>query len=683
MRFACFDRWDDPKPDLTGITSAKWTSGVDGTRTLEVTAVGESVIGKGDRLVFRDPRGILQEAIVVSPEHRREESRVITSLVCKGSVAELDDTFIEDKRNRAATAAQCLTKALEGTRWTAGVVEGDGTADLSFYHVSALEAVESIADTFGLEITASYLMDPAHTRITDRAINLVKTQGNQTSGTPRRFEYGHDLKGITRTVDATGVKTRLYGYGKGLPATDEDGNETGGYGRRIDFSDINNGKPYVEDLDATALWGLPGPAVSSMGKNLVVGGGFEKQYGDGWLFSPTGAFLDALVKKDGTVTPHEGKIMLRMGTDTNTCAKSAICDHTDVNGGTEYQLTLWTHGPVGSTLTLKVSQNVNLYPTSTITLDPVTNTGQWTKTTRRFTTHQSCSAVRLWIENPTTVIYVDDVNITEVATSSIHPTEGIYENGDCEDKAQLLAETKAELKRRSTPTVSYEADVLTFTQAGMNTTGVALGDRVLLVDTTFTPDLRLAGRVLQLEEDLLDPALSVITIGNIIERFTASSRTAEQRLDRVVANAAAWNTSSQQITQNASKWDQVAQTVVDNSGRWNTAADTVTAKTSAWDTASTTLAAKQPTWDAAAAAINAGKDDWNNAAETLSNRQSLWDDAAVIADSHAQMIRQSTSGITIHHGDLAITLGDAISLTDASGTWTFTDGTFVKQEPTE
>ncbi|KFI50564.1 phage tail spike protein [Bifidobacterium callitrichos] len=683
MRFACFDRWDKPKTDLTGITSATWTSGVDGTRTLEVTATGESDIGKGDRLVFTDPRGRLQEAIVVSPEHRREETRIITSLVCKGSVQELDDTFIEDKRNRGATAAQCLAKALEGTRWTVGTVEGDGTADLSFYHVSVLEAVESIAETFGLEITASYLMDAAHTRVTDRALSLVKTQGDQTSATPRRFEYGHDLKGITRTVDATGVKTRLYGYGKGLPATDEDGNQTGGYGRRIDFSDINNGKPYVEDPAATAIWGLPGPSVSTMGKNLVTGGGFERKYGDGWLFIPNSAFLDALVKQDGDVTPYEGKIMLRMGTDTSTCATSAICDHIDVKGATEYQLTLWTHGAAGQSCSMKITQNVNVYPTSNIVLDPPVNTGRWTKTTRRFTTHAKCSAIRVWIENPIGTIYLDDMSLSEVTTTGIHPAEGIYENGDCEDKQQLLNETKAELKRRSTPTVSYEADVLTFTHAGMNTTGVALGDRVLLVDTTFTPDLRLSGRVLQLEEDLLDPALTVITIGNIIERFTASNRNAEQRLDRVVANAGAWNTSSQQITQNASKWDQVAQTVVDNGNRWNTTADTLDAKATVWNQTTDTLNRKSGTWDATTATLTARQPQWDATTETVTAGQADWDKAATIADAHAQAIRQSTSGITFHHGDTAITLGDAITLTDASGTWTFTEGTFVKQEPTE
>lgn len=182
--------------------------------------------------------------------------------MCKGSLRELDDTFIADKRNRSATARQCLAKALEGTRWTVGHVDDTGAADLSFYHVSVLEAVHAIVGKYGLEITTSLLMDADYTRITDRAVNLVTIQGDQNN--PRRFEYGHDLKGITRTIDASSVKTRLYGYGKGLPTLDENGEETGGYGRRIDFSDVNNGKPYIEDTEATQRWGLPGPAVESL-----------------------------------------------------------------------------------------------------------------------------------------------------------------------------------------------------------------------------------------------------------------------------------------------------------------------------------------------------------------------------------------------------------------------------------
>lgn len=392
MRFACFDRWNDPKPDLAGVTEAKWTSGVDGTRTLELTCVSETTVGKGDRIVFTDPRGNLQETVVVSPEHRREDALIVTSPVCKGSVSELDDTFVEDKRNRSATASECLRKALENTRWSVGTVDDDGTfVDLSFYHISTLQAVEDIADKFGLEVTAGYLMDPQHLRITDRAVNLVKAQGDQTGEGLRRFEYGHDLKGITRTVDATGVKTRLYGYGKRLATTDENGEQTSGYGRRIDFADINNGKPYVEDPTDTKLWGIPGPVVESQGKNLVKGGGFELTYGDGWLFSPTPAFLDAIIKADGDVKPHEGKKMLRMGTDPDTSASKAITEYCSVKGNTDYELSLWTYGPAGSSFGVTITQNVNVYPTSDITLAGPANNGGRIRTKRRFTTHAAVS----------------------------------------------------------------------------------------------------------------------------------------------------------------------------------------------------------------------------------------------------------------------------------------------------
>lgn len=60
-------------------------------------------------------------------------------------------------------------------------------------------------------------------------------------------------------ADATQVATRLYGWGKGVATTDDDGEETGGYSRKISFADINDGKAYVEDATALAIWGIPGP----------------------------------------------------------------------------------------------------------------------------------------------------------------------------------------------------------------------------------------------------------------------------------------------------------------------------------------------------------------------------------------------------------------------------------------
>ena len=49
--------------------------------------------------------------------------------------------------------------------------------------------------------------------------------------------------------------TALYGFGAGLPFTDEEGNYKAGYRRKLTFGDINGGVNWVGDDDARAIWG--------------------------------------------------------------------------------------------------------------------------------------------------------------------------------------------------------------------------------------------------------------------------------------------------------------------------------------------------------------------------------------------------------------------------------------------
>ncbi|MBR3225942.1 MAG: hypothetical protein IKF78_11540, partial [Atopobiaceae bacterium] len=51
------------------------------------------------------------------------------------------------------------------------------------------------------------------------------------------------------------VYTALYGFGAGLPFTDEDGNYKAGYRRKLTFGDINGGLNYVADENAKQVWG--------------------------------------------------------------------------------------------------------------------------------------------------------------------------------------------------------------------------------------------------------------------------------------------------------------------------------------------------------------------------------------------------------------------------------------------
>ncbi|MGE8660992.1 phage tail spike protein [Bifidobacterium longum] len=253
-----FDRWGNPLGDLPYVIKAIRTRATDGTDTLDITTIGE--INKDERIVFKDSMGRWAEYLCQSTQTARAAGMPVTVAYCAGSIAELSRTYIEDKRNRNANAKACLAKALEGTRWAVGTVETGtitGTANLAFYHCTVLEAVQKTADTYGLEVQTEYQPDPTGNRIGRRIIHLVEHRGS--TNTTKRFEYGKDLTQIKRDIDSGDVITRLYGWGKGIEQTNDQGEATGGYGRKISFADVNHGKPYVQDDQALANWGIPGP----------------------------------------------------------------------------------------------------------------------------------------------------------------------------------------------------------------------------------------------------------------------------------------------------------------------------------------------------------------------------------------------------------------------------------------
>lgn len=258
MRYMIFDRWGNPLGDLPYVIKAIRTRATDATDTLDITTIGE--INKDERIVFKDSMGRWAEYLCQSTQTARAAGMPVTVAYCAGSIAELSRTYIEDKRNRNANAKACLAKALEGTRWIIGSVATGtitGTANLAFYHCTVLDAIQKTADTYGLEVQTEYQPDPTGNRIGRRIIHLVEHRGS--TNTTKRLEYGKDLTQIKRDIDSGDVITRLYGWGKGIEQTNEEGEATGGYSHKISFADVNHGKPYVQDDQALANWGIPGP----------------------------------------------------------------------------------------------------------------------------------------------------------------------------------------------------------------------------------------------------------------------------------------------------------------------------------------------------------------------------------------------------------------------------------------
>lgn len=386
-RFIHFNRFGAYLGELTPMQAMR-TRNVDqcGVDKVELVLLDNGV-DKYDRIVFCDSMGRTCEWIVMSSRESRAKSVPICTVNCYGSMQELSRHFMPTlRRGSKDTPEQALAKALDGTRWSVGRCD-EGSGEYSVYHQSSLASVKDIAEAYKMEVEPVIQLSADGDSIAKRSVSLVKRLGR--ASTALRLDYGSGLSGIDRVLSADDVVTRLYCYGKGVQTTDDDGNATGGYSRKITFADINGGKEYIQDDSLLEIWGVPGP--------------------------------------DGSL---------------------------------------------------------------------------------------------------------------------VH-TEGIFEDGDCEDKATLLAEGRAALAERSKPIVSYEGTVEALGRAGFDANACDLGDNLQMVDTTFPKPLRLSGRVLEIVEDLLgDGSPSSVKVGNVIEGIVMRSDRVQQTIDRLTSSAGSWDSAA-------------------------------------------------------------------------------------------------------------------------------------------
>ena len=386
-RFIHFNRFGAYLGELTPMQATR-TRNVDqcGVDKVELVLLDNGV-DKYDRIVFCDSMGRTCEWIVMSSRESRVKSVPVCTVNCYGSMQELSRHFMPTlRRGSNDTPAQALAKALDGTRWSVGQCD-EGSGTYSVYHQSSLASVNDIANAYKMEVKPVIQLSADGNSITKRSVRLVKRLGR--ANTALRLDYDSGLSGIDRVLSSDDVVTRLYCYGKGVQATDDDGSETGGYSRKITFADINGGKEYIQDDSLLEVWGVPGP--------------------------------------DG----------------------------------------------------------------------------------------------------------------------SLMHTEGIFEDGDCEDKAVLLAEGRAALAERSKPIVSYEGTVEALGRAGFDANACDLGDNLQMVDITFHKPLRLSGRVLEIVEDLLgDGSPSTVKVGNVIDGIVKRSEHVQQTIDRLTSSAGSWDSAA-------------------------------------------------------------------------------------------------------------------------------------------
>lgn len=254
--------WQDAYVSTIGpeeLLSLTHTDELNGEDSVDIATT--FALKQGYRLVWADRIGKVHEHVCQDPKGLHAGGDTVYTDTAINSICETYGDYIEDKRPYGYGFLQALNVCLGPTRWTAGTVDQTGTVDkgLTFYHTSAREALQSILKCGGeleTEITVS------GGRVTSRKVGIRSHRG--AKGGHRRFTYTKDLTSVSRT-EHYGAITACYGYGKGIET------DTGGYGRKLTFGDINNGKNYVEDATALKLYGRP----DGMGGHAHVFGQYE------------------------------------------------------------------------------------------------------------------------------------------------------------------------------------------------------------------------------------------------------------------------------------------------------------------------------------------------------------------------------------------------------------------------
>ena len=242
--FTRFSRWGENLGRLH-VSAATHADALDGTDELKITC--DEDLQKGDRIVWIDQQGECHEHMVDEFDRIHDDSGAPkTKATCINSIAETWDDWVDDKRPSGGVSV-ALASILSGTRWDVGTCDQGGSASHTFYHQSVRESIAGICKTWGGELETALVHDGAG--IVSRRVGIRAKRGRRDSA--KRFTWTKDLLSVKRTVSSDNPKTRVYGYGKGV---ETDG---GGFGRRLTFGSINGGKDYIEDAEATKVWGHP------------------------------------------------------------------------------------------------------------------------------------------------------------------------------------------------------------------------------------------------------------------------------------------------------------------------------------------------------------------------------------------------------------------------------------------
>lgn len=276
------------------------TDELNGEDSVDITTT--FALKQGYRLVWVDRLGEVHEHVCQDPKGLHAGGDTVYTDTAINSICETYGDYIEDKRPYGYGFLQALNVCLEPTRWEAGTVDQPGIVDksLTFYHTNSRESLQSILECGG-ELETKIAVSGG--KVASRKVGIRSHRG--AKGGHRRFTYTKDLSSVSRT-EHYGAITACYGYGKGIET------DTGGYGRKLTFGEINNKKNYVEDATALKLYGRP----DGKGGHAHVFGQYENPNCEdaATLLAETHAYLDSH-KEPGMTYEADAVDLVQFGRD--------------------------------------------------------------------------------------------------------------------------------------------------------------------------------------------------------------------------------------------------------------------------------------------------------------------------------------------------------------------------------
>lgn len=171
--------------------------------------------------------------------------------------------YIREERLTNVSVSTALGKVLNGSRWEIGKVLTNKNANLMLYDNTRAEALTKLIESFQVEL--GFRLVFSENKITKRYVDVYEKRGKVTYN---RYVYGHKAINVDKEIDRQNVFTAIVPRGKGEEKHDENGNATGGFGRRIQITDIEwskskgnplnkaKGKDYLEIPEMTLQHGF-------------------------------------------------------------------------------------------------------------------------------------------------------------------------------------------------------------------------------------------------------------------------------------------------------------------------------------------------------------------------------------------------------------------------------------------